>query len=923
MADQNWWDQYEQVDTAQPAPSAGIIRGRPKQSDAIAMRGLELRENSDARAAAAADRAAGAAERSAGAQETQVNNTRLDNTSGLRKEFNALPEVKDFTAMRSARNRIGAIATKPDATAQDDIALVFSYMKMLDPGSVVREGEYAQAQSATGVPAQILNTYNKLLTGERLNPEQRQNMARSAIGVYKSQRDIFNERAKYYRDIAGKQGLDPDAITGFYADKPEDQLEAQPKTATLPLGEIQFGADPGGVAPGAKEYAREAEDGIRNGTIKNADDLTAVAKKYGFGEPDRAGTEKFFEQLRQGARFGGVPVPDYSSVQQARQRMQAERGDSIADPFLRGVADTVTLGLADEIAGVSNAIATGGNVSEQIALQRATDQFDEQNNFAPRIVGQVVGGFGLPTGGASSVGQLARLGAGYGAAYGFGSTDGSVGQRLGGAAIGGATGGISAAALGGLGNTITSRLASRPPTGGGGNAPGREVYQAAVDAGITDDAGRALVLPSDVGGPMTRRMTAGANQTVFGSGPVTRAAERAQTRAGQRLSEIASADGQPVRQEVLGEVGQNAAQGYIDRTGAVSQRQYGRARELAGDTRLRGTRAVANIDGQLQELAPTSNTDAGLISGLERLRADLANEGQLADLSIDSMRRLRTSTRAEARSEGLRSTDYNRRAGMVLDELSADIADQLSPRAAAEFRRADRNHAQRLDTIDNVMQDIVGKGGDRSAEAVANRLINLGRTDSAKLRSFLNSVDPEEAGIVRGSLVQEMGRANSGAQNAGGNGFSLQTFLTNWDKMPERTKETLFRGEHRQAIEGLARYAEGARGTRAYANTSNTAGAVSAGRIASSAASGTAAVGTLGVSAVLENLTGRLLGSRRFAQWLARAPSTPAQQANWARRLSTIATREPAITQDILPLQEALQSTISRAAASDQEQKRR
>lgn len=872
MAQDNPYAKYLEQAPQAPQETPGVIYGRPKDVDPIAAQGLVLRERADARSAAAADRAAGAAERSAGAQETQVNNTRLDNTSGLRKEFNALPEVKDFTAMRSARNRIGAIATKPDATAQDDIALVFSYMKMLDPGSVVREGEYAQAQSATGVPAQILNTYNKLLTGERLNPEQRQNMARSAIGVYKSQRDIFNERAKYYRDIAGKQGLDPDAITGFYADKPEEE-----------------------AAPAQRQGTKEVGPGVSiddNGLVIDVE--------------------------------GGRLDPQL----QAEADKISEDADGVGR-FLYGAADTITLGGLDEIgAGVDAAFGSGeGSFSDRynqrLGVNRAVQKNLQHDSSGEYGAGQILGGLVLPAGGARSVGQLARLGGGYGAAYGFGSSDGSLGDRVQGAAVGGAVGAGSAAALGAIGNGIANRLANRPPTGGGGNAAGREVYQAAVDAGITDDAGRALVLPADVGGPMTRRLTAGANQTVFGSGPVTRAADRAQTRAGQRLSEIASADGQPVRQEVLGEVGQNAAQGYIDRTGAVSERQYGRARELAGDTRLQGTRAVTNIDSQLQELAPTSNTDAGLISGLERLRADLANEGQLADLSIDSMRRLRTSTRAEARSEGLRSTDYNRRAGMVLDELSADIADQLSPRAAAEFRRADRNHAQRLDTIDNVMQDIVGKGGDRSAEAVANRLINLGRTDSAKLRSFLNSVEPEEAGIVRGSLVQEMGRATSGAQNAEGNGFSLQTFLTNWDKMPERTKETLFRGEHRQAIEGLAKYAEGARGTRAYANTSNTAGAVSAGRIASSAASGTAAVGTLGASAVLENLTGRLLGSRRFAQWLARAPSNPAQQANWARRLSTIATREPAIAQDLIPLQEALQSSVSRAAASDQEQNRR
>jgi len=39
---------------------------------------------------------------------------------------------------------------------------------MLDPGSVVRESEFATAQNAAGVPDQVRNMYNKVLSGTRL-----------------------------------------------------------------------------------------------------------------------------------------------------------------------------------------------------------------------------------------------------------------------------------------------------------------------------------------------------------------------------------------------------------------------------------------------------------------------------------------------------------------------------------------------------------------------------------------------------------------------------------------------------------------------------------------------------------------------------------------------------------------------------------
>lgn len=58
-------------------------------------------------------------------------------------------------------------------SAAGDVSLVFSFMKALDPGSVVREGEQATARNAGGVSDRIRNVYNGLLTGESLTPKQR------------------------------------------------------------------------------------------------------------------------------------------------------------------------------------------------------------------------------------------------------------------------------------------------------------------------------------------------------------------------------------------------------------------------------------------------------------------------------------------------------------------------------------------------------------------------------------------------------------------------------------------------------------------------------------------------------------------------------------------------------------------------------
>jgi hypothetical protein len=58
-------------------------------------------------------------------------------------------------------------------TGPGDIALITSFMKMLDPGSVVRETEFATARDTAGLYAQLANNLQKAKDGKFLNPKQR------------------------------------------------------------------------------------------------------------------------------------------------------------------------------------------------------------------------------------------------------------------------------------------------------------------------------------------------------------------------------------------------------------------------------------------------------------------------------------------------------------------------------------------------------------------------------------------------------------------------------------------------------------------------------------------------------------------------------------------------------------------------------
>ena len=60
------------------------------------------------------------------------------------------------------------------------IAMVFKFMKALDPTSVVREGEFATAENSAGVPEAVRNIYNKVASGERLGDKQQKEFVDTA-----------------------------------------------------------------------------------------------------------------------------------------------------------------------------------------------------------------------------------------------------------------------------------------------------------------------------------------------------------------------------------------------------------------------------------------------------------------------------------------------------------------------------------------------------------------------------------------------------------------------------------------------------------------------------------------------------------------------------------------------------------------------
>lgn len=202
------------------------------------------------RASDAAAAKSGAEAKRAAAEANQISagiipaEKRPEAEAKFRKEYS--DQTKGYQEVKSAYGRVKA----SEDSAVGDLSLIFGYMKMLDPGSVVREGEFATAQNAAGVPERIMNIYNKVASGERLNAGQRK--------AFKGQAEkLFQTAAEQEKTV--RQGIE--RISKGYGLKTENIFYESTETppGQIPPGSSNAGAGRGNVNPPAA--------GTRNVTV--------------------------------------------------------------------------------------------------------------------------------------------------------------------------------------------------------------------------------------------------------------------------------------------------------------------------------------------------------------------------------------------------------------------------------------------------------------------------------------------------------------------------------------------------------------------------------------------------------------------------------------------------------------------------------
>ena len=125
----------------------------------------------------------------------------LDTEQKLANTFAKEEPVKKFIGRADALGTILSNARNP--TQAGDIAIVFTYMKMLDPTSTVNKGELALAQNVGDIAQRGWALYNSLITGTaNMSDLQRKGLVNSAFNTYKESKKSYQKTYDHYVNLA-------------------------------------------------------------------------------------------------------------------------------------------------------------------------------------------------------------------------------------------------------------------------------------------------------------------------------------------------------------------------------------------------------------------------------------------------------------------------------------------------------------------------------------------------------------------------------------------------------------------------------------------------------------------------------------------------------------------------------------------------
>jgi hypothetical protein len=342
-----------------------------------------------------------------------------------------------------------------------------------------------------------------------------------------------------------------------------------------------------------------------------------------------------------------------------------------------------------------------------------------------------------------------------------------------------------------------------------GGEEGRQSVQRVVQA--FDAAGAQPTVGQATGNKLIQGVESGLAKVPGGAGVMQEVAERQSAKLQEAVQQLSN-DLAPTANSVsAGEAIQRGIKAFKDGFKVEQRDLYNTlGRELPKDTPIdvsRTAEVLANmnadiegapalsawfknakiqgIEGALQEDLRSASPTTGAYSGL-----GVAPQ-PVTTLPYEAIKKLRTLVGDEITDGSILSdvprSKWQQLYGALTDDLGA-AAKAAGPKAEAAWNAANdytRQHMQRLDELSSIVS--------RDApEKVFQAAISGTGEGGTVINRVMSALPAPEKSEVAAAVLQRLGRATPGQQNAMGDAFSSETFLTNLSKMSSAARDALF-----------------------------------------------------------------------------------------------------------------------------------
>lgn len=441
------------------------------------------------------------------------------------------------------------------------------------------------------------------------------------------------------------------------------------------------------------------------------------------------------------------------------------------------------------------------------------------------------------------------------------------------------------------------------------------------------EAGTAPSLGQATEGRMAQAAESVLSRTPGGAGPMRKFAEGQAddvSSTAESLANRLAPKSTPERAGIQIERGISGEGGFVDRFNVKAKQLYDAVDQyidVQAPIALNNTKRIFSQPSAMSQNAP--NVAKKLQSSYMReLGVELDNDvaayldaNGFDGLPYAAVKEIRTAVGRRMNNGQLMDDAPNAELKRLYAALSDDLtvaAEQAGPQAALAAKRANSYWRAGSDRIERLQRIVDKKGG---PEKIFNALMSGTKDGATTLRTVMRSLSPEDRPWVTATVIRRMGNATPGQQSADGDAFSLNTYLTNWNRLSPEAKGALFSGQDESVVAAtnhIAKVAENVKsGSAVFANPSGTQPALTAqsttvGAIAMLATGNIGPFASIVAGVLGANGTARIMTNPNFVNWLAKTTTIPAGGVPAA--MNTLA-QMAAQTQDddLLSLVEALQ----------------